>query len=110
MNLSEEYIELMTRFIQEGQKHGATNQVEALILAACYGPEITQAELDLVNGSTLKAMEDLKIPINEMKVNLTSTLVADGFTLQEAKIISGEETKISSEESKSEKEEEKNPK
>lgn len=92
MNLSEEYFELMTRLLEEGEKYGINvNPVEALILAACYGPEITQAEIDLIHSTTKKEMEDLKIPINEMKVELTSTLVKDGFTLEEAKVISGEE-------------------
>ena len=101
MNLSEEYIELMKRLLGEGQKHGVNvDPIEALILAACYGPEIKQSELDLIQSTAenavnavnaVNAMKELKIPANEMKANLTSTLVKDGFTIEEAKVISGEE-------------------
>jgi hypothetical protein len=38
-------------------------------------------------------MNDLKTPTNEMKANLTTTLVKDGFTIEEAKVISGEDPK-----------------
>ena len=100
MNLSEEYVELMTRLLNEGQKHGVNvDPVEALILAACYGPEIKQSELDLIHSTALSAanamdaMNDLKTPTNEMKANLTTTLVKDGFTIEEAKVISGEDPK-----------------
>jgi len=103
MNLSEEYVELMTRLLNEGQKHGVNvDPVEALILAACYGPEIKQSELDLIHSTALSAenalnadnaMNDLKTPTNEMKANLTATLIKDGFTTEEAKVISGEDPK-----------------
>ena len=98
MNLSQEYIDLMELLLKEGQNHGILlNPIDALINAAHYGPEISLAEIDLINSNAAeaanvaKAMKDLKKPAEEMKVNLTSTLMGNGFTLQEAKVISGEE-------------------
>lgn len=58
MNLSIEYVELMTRLLSEGQKHGATNPIEALINAARYGPEIKQSEIDLINTTAEKALDE----------------------------------------------------
>ena len=62
MNLSEEYIELMTRLLSEGQKHGlVTNQFDALVNAARYGPEIKQSEIDLIKSTAQKVLEEKTI-------------------------------------------------
>lgn len=81
MNLSQEYIDLMERLLKEAQNYGILLTPNA----AHNGPKI-----DLIY-SAAKAMEELKKPAEEMKANLTSTLMGNGFTLQEAKVISGEE-------------------
>ena len=97
MNLSQEYIDLMERLLKEGQNYGILlTPNPTLINADC------SSEIDLISSAAkaakaakaaeaAKAMEDLKKPAEKMRANLTSTLMGNGFTLQEAKVISGEE-------------------
>ena len=66
MNLSEEYIELITRFLNKGQKHGVVlNQVDALVNAARYGPEIKQSEIDLIKSTAQKAIVHIEKATDE---------------------------------------------
>ena len=103
MNLSQEYIDLMERLLKEGQNYGilltpnptlinadCSSEID-LISSAAEAAEAAKAAKAAKAAEAAKAMEDLKKPAEKMRANLTSTLMGNGFTLQEAKVISGEE-------------------
>ena len=57
MNLSEEYVELITRLLAQGQKYGVSlNPIDSLN-AARYGPEIKAEEIELITTAEQLAMQ-----------------------------------------------------
>ena len=66
--LTPEYIELMQKLLNTGASFGATNQVEALILAGQRGPEIKQSEIDLLNNMSNKLALEMEKSKKDTKI------------------------------------------
>ena len=57
--LTPEYIELMQKLLNTGASFGATNQIDALILAGQRGPQVTQSEMDLLTNMAAKLAHEM---------------------------------------------------
>lgn len=66
--LTPEYIELMQKLLNTGASFGATNQVDALILAGQRGPEITKSEIELLNNMSTKLALEMEKAKKDTKV------------------------------------------